>query len=154
MGVRTDPAQVIKTQVRIHGGRIGGNSKWEGKWRLTVTDDRSRSLIVEVNLEPEEFMNLVTGHTGDKVEAEAVINPNLGRWYVTEAIHIGMRDRDSHRERGAPDDIIDEAWLLLRGKFPNIKDEDWHLSHARPNNARQWVVVFGRYVDSKPEGRW
>jgi hypothetical protein len=151
--VNRENVRVVKTEVQLAAGRVSGNSKWDGRWRLQVTDARSKKRLLEVALPAEDFLGLMTNVYGGPVEAEVTVADNIGRYLVAESVYLPVADRERGSDE-APAEVIDEAFLLLRGRHPDINSDDWTYGHSHRNNAQQWVMVFHRYVERRPEARW
>lgn len=86
----------IKTQVEIGVSR--SNSKNGTTFHMTITDAASNQSIISMDMNHEQFANLVSGLHGQVVPAEVFVSDKIGKEMKSKVIEISLEGYDTARD--------------------------------------------------------
>lgn len=153
------------TDVEIRIAWPSGGSFSEPTARLEINDQRSRRVILAVDLNPAQFTSLMAGRAAE-VEA-AILSPQhyekVGKWF--DVLVLGQKEADageipeefvkyrdphkwSHKDQRSKPSGAMVLWGAEEMARRGYTEFTWY------DHNWGWGIRFGRYVDEQPERPW
>ncbi len=148
--MRIDPKTERKIKARVHMSRCySGDHNY---FRLTVEDEASGIIIVEVDLNTSAVADLISSRMSDPQEAKYFANPNIGLVHENQnysvnltAIHDGLLE--SFHRGDLHMDLI-QVYDYAEKKNPGWKaDRNDYNSNLKVNGS--YNVILRRYTSQE-----
>lgn len=121
---------------------------------IEVKDAKSRLTLIEVEVTPEVFGNIVTGLSEQEAFIESVyVGPHIGKTKEVKTVHVEIPKRDFTKDawedlalKAVTPDLVD-GWSVQSGALkPN-----GHKTKYNPDGSCVFGITLVRWVDTAGE---